>query len=191
MIKTLESWDQSLFKALNGAHNEFFDLIMPWISDKYIWIPLYALILYGLIKHTEYSIVEIVLGIAILIFFSDYVASGILKPNVGRLRPCYEPQLEGMVHLLKGCGGKYGFASSHASNSFAVAFFTWFLLKDKFSYVKWLIPWAAVIAYSRIYLGVHYPGDVLVGAMIGWTAALLAKSLLITFVTQKRKRANG
>ena len=81
MIKTLESWDQSLFKVLNGTHNEFLDFIMPWISNKYVWIPLYALILYGLIKHSDYSFMEIIMGIGILIFFSDYVASGILKPT--------------------------------------------------------------------------------------------------------------
>ena len=154
MIKTLESWDQSLFKVLNGTHNEFLDFIMPWISNKYVWIPLYALILYGLIKHSDYSFMEIIMGIGILIFFSDYIASGIFKPNFERLRPCHEPELEGMVRLLKGCGGQYGFASSHSSNSSAVAIFTWLVLKDKFSYVKWLFLWAAITAYS--YLGVHF-----------------------------------
>lgn len=173
MIKMLETWDQELFKLLNGAHNGPLDFIMPWISNKYIWIPLYAFLLYGFIKHSRYPWWQVMLSIAILITLSDQIASGILKPNVARLRPCYEPALEGMVHLLKGCGGSYGFASSHASNSFAVAFLSLFLLRPKWSWVKWLILWASIIAYSRVYLGVHYPGDVLVGGIIGWLSALI------------------
>lgn len=178
VIETLESWDQALFKLINGAHFEFGDILMPLISNKFVWIPLYALMLYRLIKYTPYPWWHTVLAIILLITISDQLASGFLKPAVARLRPCYEPALDGMVHLLKGCGGKYGFASSHASNSFAIAFFVNYLLKDKFKYMKWLIAWAALVAYSRIYLGVHYFGDVLVGALIGWLAAFLALNLL-------------
>jgi undecaprenyl-diphosphatase len=191
MISNLDSWDQKLFQLLNGTHNEFFDVIMPWISNKYIWIPLYGFILYGLVKYTNYRFIEITIAIIVLIFFSDYMASGIIKPLVGRLRPCYEPALEGMVHLLKGCGGKFGFASSHASNSFATAIFSWLLLKDKFPSTKWLILWAALVAYSRIYLGVHYPGDVITGALIGWIAALLSRALLIKFAKVKMLKSDG
>jgi len=178
MIKTIEAWDQELFKVLNGAHSAFGDFLMPWISDKYIWIPLYAFILYGMIKYSPYPWWQIILAIVLMITISDQLTSGFLKPNVARLRPCYEPALEGMVHLLKGCGGKFGFASSHASNSFATAFLALFLLKAKWPWVKWLILWATLIAYSRIYLGVHYPGDVLTGAFIGWGSAFVISWLL-------------
>lgn len=185
MIDTLESWDKSLFKVLNGAHSEIFDALMPWISNKYVWIPLYALLLYFLIRRSGFAAWQVIVGIALLILISDQVASGILKPWVERLRPCYDPELEGQVHLLKGCGGRFGFASSHASNSFAIAMFCWLLLKDSVRHIWLLFVWAAVVAYSRVYLGVHFPGDIIVGAIIG-----LLSGIVINFGLRKIKRSN-
>jgi len=191
MIKTLEAWDKQLFELLNSAHNGFLDFLMPWISDKYIWIPLYGLILFSLIKYSGYKWWQVILGIILLITISDQLASGLLKPWVGRLRPCYDPELEGIVHLLKGCGGRFGFASSHASNSFAIAFFTWLVLKDSFPNTKWLLLWAGLVAYSRIYLGVHFPGDVIMGATIGWLAAFIVCILLVNFNKTKSISSDG
>ena len=167
MIEQLEIWDKALFQFLNGQHNSFFDWLMPWISDKYVWIPFYALLLYLMIKKSGFRWWQIITGIVILILISDQIASGLLKPWVERLRPCYDPELEGTVHLLKGCGGRFGFASSHASNSFAVAMFCWLLLRDSLKHVWLLFVWASLVAYSRVYLGVHFPGDILTGALIG------------------------
>lgn len=177
MIKQLEQWDQELFLWLNGSYNSVFDFLMPWISDKYVWVPLYALLLYWLIRYNRKKELFVIISIGLLILICDQVASGFLKPTVERLRPCYEPALSGQVHLLKGCGGQYGFASSHASNSFGVAFFCWLLLRNHLKYIWLLIPWAILVAYSRVYLGVHYPGDILTGALIGIGAAYLLKTL--------------
>ena len=189
MINQLEEWDKALFLKLNGAHNEFFDFLMPWISNKYLWIPLYVLLLFWLIKKEQRQWLWVLLSIGLLILISDQLASGFLKPTVERLRPCYDPEISEQVHLVKGCGGRYGFASSHSSNSFAIAIFCRLMLKDRLKYIGLLIPWAALVAYSRVYLGVHYPGDILMGALIGLGAAQLVY-FLFTFGRWKRACAD-
>jgi undecaprenyl-diphosphatase len=105
-----------------------------------------------------------------------------MKPFFARLRPSREPSLEGLVHLVNGyTGGKYGFASSHAANTFATAFFFWLLFKDRYRWVWVLFVWAVVMTYTRIYLGAHYPGDILVGMLIGlgaaWTGFTVQKAI--------------
>jgi len=109
---------------------------------------------------------------------SDFIASGIFKPYFERLRPCYEPTLEGLVHNPFGCGGRFGFVSSHSSNSFAVAGFLWLAFRKLNTKFGFLFVWASVVAYSRVYLGVHYPADILVGGIIGLLSALFVYGLL-------------
>jgi undecaprenyl-diphosphatase len=136
------------------------------ISAKVTWIPLYIAILAALGFRYKRKLLVIILMIIIAITLSDQL-SVLIKNGFHRLRPCHEPSLDGLVHLVKGqCGGLYGFVSSHASNSFMVALLSLLLIKRRwFSYS--MIFWAAVVSYSRIYLGVHYPGDVLCGAIVG------------------------
>ena len=179
MIETLKHWDTNLFLALNGSHNNLFDFLMFWISNKLIWIPLYLFFLFLLIKNYKWKTAGIFVSVIILIALNDQLSVHLFKDVFQRLRPCHEPQLEGIVHLVKNkCGGQFGFISSHASNSFALAFFLIPFLGKHYSYFTVLVLlWATVIGYSRIYLGVHYPGDVIVGAAFGSVISIIVYKL--------------
>ena len=164
--------DQQLFLFLNSLHSPFCDQLMHTVSGRIIWIPLYLAILIFLGIKYKRKFLVILLFIIIAATLSDQ-ASVFVKNLVHRLRPCYEPAIQGLVHLFKEeCGGTYSFVSSHATNSFDVAFLSLLFIKNKW-FTICIILWALIIGYSRIYLGVHYPGDVicgsLLGALIGWS----------------------
>lgn len=172
MIDQLEALDLALFRALNDWHHPFWDAIMWQVSNKWFWVPGYAVLLWLMyrkvgLKHTLWA-----LGcIALLITLADQTASGLLKPLIGRFRPCRpEASLEFAVHIVNNkCGGAYGFVSSHAANFFALAsFLSGFFQRRSLEVLFFCL--AALVAYSRIYLGVHYPGDVLGGALLGLIA---------------------
>jgi len=158
-----------LFLTLNGQHATFFDFVFYWSSNKFLWIPLYLLLFYLLVKYYKRESVFIIVSLFVLITISDQLSVHGFKNVFMRLRPCHEPSLEGLVHLVNNkCGGSFGFYSSHASNHFALATFLHFFLGQKIRYFSFLIfTWATIISYSRIYLGVHYPGDVLSGSIMG------------------------
>lgn len=191
MIDYLKSIDTELFLFLNGCHNAFFDPIMYWLSDKLVWLPMYLLIIFLIIRRYKMQGVIMLLFIILTIVFCDQTASGLLKNTVQRLRPSHDPALMNLVHLSKaGPGGLYGYASSHAANVFGLATFLCFALDQKFRILKyWLFAWATLVAYSRIYNGVHYPGDVVTGIVIGvGYGFLLAKAYqtLIRYIGQKQ-----
>jgi undecaprenyl-diphosphatase len=158
--------DKNITLVINQFYNPIFDPVMIFFSHKLVWIPLYALIVAGIIKKDKYQSLWVLLSIGLLILLADQSASGVLKPLVQRLRPCHEPLLYPFLHLPTGCGGSFGFASSHAANSMALAIFLWLYFKNRVITIGILI-WALMVSYSRVYLGAHYAGDVLVGMAIG------------------------
>jgi undecaprenyl-diphosphatase len=168
MIEQLISLDTELFFLINGFHTPFLDLIMHWLSDRYIWIPMYLFVIFTIYKSNNKNWWAILLVIIISVGFADFFTSGLMKPFFERLRPCHVAFLSEKIHLNGNCGGKYGFASSHAANSFALAtsYFLFFGKKNQ-NLSIFLFIWAILVSFSRIYNGVHYPLDITVGAFIG------------------------
>lgn len=187
MLEQLKSIDTDLFLALNGAHSPFFDFVMFWASERWIWIPLYLFFAWLLYKHfgKRAWILIILAGLAVTV--SDLTVVHLFKNVFLRLRPCHEPSIAGMVHLVNDhCGGKYGFISSHASNSFTLATFLSLLLGKKIRLFTLLIMlWAILLSYSRAYLGVHYPGDVIFGGI--WGAGIGAAVFSLTKIPSFQK----
>ncbi len=181
-ITYLITQDSKLFLWLNGMHTPFFDQVMFLFSEKLIWIPLYLSIMYVIIRRWKKEAFWIIPALALAIVFADQISSGLLKEWIQRPRPSNEKVLEGLVHIVHYKGGGYSFVSSHAANTIALALFTSLLFKHKF--YTWLIfIWAAFNCYSRIYLGVHYPLDIIGGVIVGCFSALIPYALLL-FVRQ-------
>jgi undecaprenyl-diphosphatase len=150
-------------------HNDFFDMVMYWFSDKLIWIPLYLYFFLLAFKKVGNRVWLLAIAVTILVLLSDQVSVHAFKNVFLRYRPCHNLLIQSQVHLLNGyCGGTFGFISSHASNTFALATFLSLFFKDSLKYFTVLVfIWAALVSYSRIYSGVHYPADVAVGAIVG------------------------
>jgi undecaprenyl-diphosphatase len=186
MLEFLLELDQKVFFILNGLYTPWLDPVMFYISKTAFWIPLYAFLLFLLIKNFKKKSWVILVCIIITIVLADQITSSGLKPFFQRLRPSRDPALQGMVHTVNGyVGGKFGFASSHAANTMGIALFFWLLLANRYKWVWTLFAWAIIVAYSRIYLGVHYPGDILVGMLLGllagWVGFTLSKKLELKF----------
>ncbi|MFZ4547506.1 MAG: phosphatase PAP2 family protein [Bacteroidales bacterium] len=173
MLEAIKTFDENLFLFLNGLHNPIIDPVMWLFSNKFFWIPLYIWFLWLLYKRYPKHYWTVLVSVVLMIVVSDQLCN-LSKDGFMRLRPSHEPHLQSLVHVLKYAngneyrGGSYGFYSGHSSNAFAVALFIITAVSKK---QKYLIPitltYAFLIAYSRVYLGVHYTADVLVGAIMG------------------------
>lgn len=178
IIDTLKIWDTNLFLFLNGMHAPLFDGIMYSISYKFTWIPLYIAIIYVVIKHWQRESIWIILALVFCIVIADQVSSGLIKNLVERPRPSHASHLAGLVHLVNGyTGGRFGFVSSHAANSLGFALLSSLLFRNR-NYTVAIFIWATLTAYSRIYLGVHYPLDIVGGTIVGTSAALFCFILI-------------
>lgn len=166
MLKQIDIWDKKLIIWLNSWHNATLDALMTWASRTDVWIPFYALLLFLLLRVMGRKSLFYIFGIALLIVCTDQFTSSFMKPYFARLRPCHS-EIAPLLTLPDGCGGKFGFASSHAANTFALAMFWWLSLRKYYRAMGLLFVWAAVVAFSRIYLAAHYFTDVFVGGIIG------------------------
>ena len=199
--------DQQWLLAINGWHSEWADMLMWYISKSTTWLPLYALLV-GLIVYrfgilspslcregrrgsSLLRVLIILAGFAVAVGVSDFVSSGIIKPWVCRLRPTHEPEIAGLIHLVNGyTGGLYGFVSSHAANTMACALLFALLYRNKYATVG-LMLWVALNCYSRMYLGVHYPADIIGGLAIGALMATLTYGMVRRLVELVDERSEG
>lgn len=188
MLEILQNIDTQIYLFFNGLHSPFFDSFMMSFTGKYIWAPMYAAILFILFRlYRPAQAAVYTIGIILAIFFADQVCATLIRPVVARLRPSnLENPLSQLAHVVNNYrGGSYGFPSCHAANSFALAVFL-ACLNPRRRFVIFILGWAALNSYSRLYLGVHYPGDLLVGAVIGsgigfsmwWLSRYAAVSIL-------------
>mgnify|MGYP001544407000 CR=1 FL=1 len=150
--------------------SDMFDMLMPLFRDKFFWIPLYVFLALLIIRKHKFQALY-VLGLAVLtIILADQVSAHLIKPLVGRLRPCNDPSIMSLVHNLVDCGSGYSFVSSHATNHFALAMFFISVFNRPSIRYYIIIPflfWAGLISFAQVYVGVHYPLDVLCGGLLG------------------------
>ena len=158
---------------LNGMHSPVFDWIMWWSSDRFVWLPLYLFLLIIYIRKLKSSALWPIIITILAVALSDFLSVHVIKESVHRLRPTYDAEIGEFVHSLNGyIGGLYGFVSSHASNSFALSVMAMLFIRSRQVNIL-MFSWAVLISYSRIYLGVHFPGDVICGALFGSFLALV------------------
>lgn len=174
-ILWLSDIDARLLLIVNGAHSPFFDSVMWCISGRWIWVPFYAVLAYLLFRRMSWKRASICLvTIGLIILAADQTCATLIRPEIGRLRPAnLNNPLSSFVHVVNGYRGcRYGFPSCHAANTFALAVFMSLVIRHKWFTVM-MFSWAFVVSYSRMYLGVHYFGDLFCGATIGSLFAVL------------------
>lgn len=173
MIEKIIEWDTRLFQYLNGLHTSWLDVPMYWITDRFFWIPLYLVIMLMAYKRYGLGGFWMIAAAGLSVALADQFTSNFMKPYFARPRPCHDPVISSSVFVLRGCGGQFGFASSHASTTFALATSLWLYGRRTFRLAWIMFVWAALVSYSRIYVGVHYPVDLFVGATAGAAISLI------------------
>jgi len=189
MLEHIQQIDQSLFFFINdGLSNPFFDWLMPYLRNRFFWIPLYAFLVIFLVRNYQKRGWFLVFSLLMTFGIADYTSSSILKPAFERLRPCNDPEIQAEVNTLIACGSGVSLPSSHASKHFAIAFFLITVL-----YCTWkpsgplAFLWAAAVSFAQVYSGVHYPADILLGAILGTCIGYgIATALLTTIHSFKQ-----
>ena len=181
-MDALQQFDAGIFSALNGWHAAYFDSFMWLVTKIATWIPMILMLLYLLyFKKGWRRTVTVVLAIGLVILIADQVSASIIKPLVERARPSHNESLQSTIHIVNGYrGGPYGFVSSHAANCFGIALLLAMIFKNRL-FTWTMVVWATLMCYSRIYLGVHYPGDIVCGALLGYLSAWLVYRIFVWF----------
>lgn len=179
-MDALQQFDAGIFSTLNGFHAYYFDSFMYLVTKIATWIPMILMLLYLLfIKKGWRKTIAIVLAIGLVILIADQVSASIIKPLVARARPSHNPDLASTIHIVNGYrGGPFGFVSSHAANCFGIALLLAMIFKNRL-FTWTMVVWAALMCYSRIYLGVHYPGDIVCGAILGFVSAWIVYRIFL------------
>lgn len=185
MTSILE-FDQQIFQLINYQwSNNFFDAILPFWRNKYVWLPLYAFLVAFLLINFRIKGLYLILSATLLIGLTDSVSSRLIKKSIKRIRPCNEEPLDKEIRILVNCGKGYSFTSSHAANHFALATFLGLTLASLFPWLhKVLLIWAGLVGYAQIYVGAHYPLDVVAGAIFGILCAYLFTKLYDKVIPQ-------
>ncbi|HNP07542.1 MAG TPA: phosphatase PAP2 family protein [Cyclobacteriaceae bacterium] len=191
-MERLLELDKELLLYFNGFHASWLDPVMILATKTIFWLPLYLFLIYLIAKFKKWDTFYYLLGVAICIALTDQITSGFMKPFFARLRPSHEPSLEGLLHIVNNYrGGSFSFASGHAANTFGVAMFVFLLFRGRYHWMSVIFLWSAFMSYTRIYLGVHYPGDIIVGILIGLCCGWVGyqfSNWLIQYVQKRKSR---
>lgn len=181
--------DQALFSLINyEGHNGYLDWLMLLLREPYAWLPLYLFLMVVVYRQKPSALLPFFTASLLTVAVTDYTSASIIKPFVARLRPCHTPSLQGYIHVLTDCGGRYSFPSSHASNHFGLAACWYgFMLTTRNIRWNWVWFWASAVGYAQIYVGKHFPLDIAAGALLGlatgiWTT-LVFKGWYLKSVT--------
>lgn len=181
MLEQLNQIDQNIFFFVNkDLSNPVFDMIMPLLRNRFFWTPLYLFLTIFFVRNYQKRGWIIIIGMALTFGVTDYFSSSIIKPAVERIRPCNDPTLKAQVNIRIACGTGFSFPSSHAANHFALAIFLITIFYDKWRMIMPLaILWAFSISFAQVYVGVHYPGDILFGAIVGSMIGYVTSMILL------------
>lgn len=188
MFEQLIHFDHQLFSVINkDLANPFFDWLMPHLRNRYFWTPVYVFLVIFLIRNYKKAGFICILFLLLTFGLADFVSASIIKPSIERLRPCNEQGFQDEVISRVACGSGFSFPSSHASNHFALAVFLSFIFGNRW---RWIWPlsllWAFSVAFAQVYVGVHFPGDVTAGALLGTLIGYITATLFLTIQPEKK-----